>query len=62
MADQRMEDSWARVKTQITDMWGDLDEKDLKKARGNLRKMVDVIHEKTGEDTSLIMQKMSAIV
>lgn len=62
MADQRMEDSWARVKSQITNMWGDIDEKDLKKARGSLRKMVDLIHEKTGEDQGLIMRKMSAII
>ena len=62
MGKQRMEQNWQRVKAQIFAVWGKIDEKELKKARGNLTKMVNLIHEKTGEDRSLIMQKMSAVV
>ena len=62
MANARMEESWAQVKSQIIEMWGDMDEKELKKARGNMRKMVHLIHEKTGEDPGMIIQKMSAII
>ena len=62
MANQRMEENWVRVKAQIESIWGDFDEKELKKARGNLKKMVRLIHEKTGEDQTSIRQKMSAII
>ncbi len=62
MGKQRMEQNWNRVKSQIHAVWGEIDEKELKKARGNLTKMVNLIHEKTGEDRSLIMQKMSAVL
>ncbi|MEM1268739.1 MAG: general stress protein CsbD [Bacteroidota bacterium] len=62
MATKRMDESWFRIKSQIESMFGEMDEKELKKARGNFRKMVSLIHEKTGEDERSIMQKMSAIV
>ena len=62
MSKQRMEQSWQRVVDQITAVWGEFDETELKKARGSLGKMVSLIHAKTGEDRSLIMQKMSALV
>ncbi len=62
MANARMEQSWGRVKEQIFDMWGEFEEKDLKKARGNFGKMVNLIQEKTGEDPNSIIEKMSAII
>ena len=62
MSKQRMEQNWQRVKTQILAVWGDLDESDMKKARGDLGQMVNLIHEKTGEDRSLIMRKMATLV
>jgi len=62
MGKQRMEQNWQRIKSQIQAVWGDIDDQELKKARGSLPKMVNLIHEKTGEDRSLIMQKISAVV
>jgi len=62
MAKQRMEQNWQRIKTQITAVWGEIDEQELKKARGSLPKMVNLIHEKTGEDRDIIFQKMSAVI
>jgi len=62
MATERMEESWSRIKTQIQNIWGDFDEKEMKKARGDLREMVSMIHEKTGEDVQQIIQKISTIV
>jgi len=62
MGKQRMDQNWQRVKAQITAVWGEIDEQELKKARGNLTKMVNLIHEKTGEDRALIMQKMSVVI
>ena len=62
MGKQRMESNWDRDRTQILSVWGELDESDMKKARGDLGKMVNLIHESTGEDRTLIMQKMATLV
>jgi len=62
MGKQRMEQNWQRVKAQINAVWGEIDEQELKKARGSLPKMVNLIHEKTGEDRTIIFQKMSAVI
>ena len=62
MATDQMEESWVRIKTQIQNFWGEFDEKDMKKARGDLRKMVSLIHEKTGEEENSIIQKIGTIV
>ncbi|MEM1057415.1 MAG: general stress protein CsbD [Bacteroidota bacterium] len=59
---ERMEDNWTRMKAQIQSTWENLDDSDLKKARGNLQQMVNLIHSETGEDRQLIMQKMSAFI
>ncbi|MCH7639069.1 MAG: general stress protein CsbD [Bacteroidetes bacterium] len=62
MSKERMESNWDRVRTQILSVWGELDEKDMKKARGDLNQMVSLIHDTTGEDRALIMQKMATLV
>jgi len=64
MATASMNESWRRVKAQILNIWGDQDfgDTELKKARGNLGKMVELIHEKTGEPRAEIMQKISAFL
>lgn len=62
MGKQRMNDNWERMKAQILSTWGDLDESEMKKARGNLGQMVNLIHSQTGEDRQIIMRKMSAFL
>lgn len=64
MATSTMNDSWRRVQKQILALWSDQDiaEAELKKARGNLGRMVELIHEKTGEPRPEIMQKIMAFV
>lgn len=62
MGKDRMETNWDRVKTQILSVWGEIDETDMKKARGDLGQMVTLIHESTGEDRTLIMAKMATLV
>ena len=62
MGKQRMNDNWERMKTQILSTWNDLDEDELKKARGSLGRMVNLIHDQTGEDRDLIMRKMTAFL
>jgi hypothetical protein len=64
MGTNRMDESWRRVKVQIETIWAgaNFDETELKRARGNLQKMINLIHEKTGESRGEIMNKMSAIL
>ena len=62
MGKQRMTDNWERMKAQILSTWDELDESEMKKARGDLGQMVNLIHSQTGEDRAVIMQKMSAFL
>ena len=64
MATERMNENWRQVCSQITSIWSEaeFDEKEMNRARGNLRKMVQLIHDKTGEPRSEIFQKISAII
>lgn len=64
MATAHMNDSWRRVRAQIESIWSEHEfgDKEMKKARGNLSKMVNLIHEKTGEPRSEILRKMNAIL
>ncbi len=64
MATPRMNESWLKVRTQIESIWSDSEfgDKEMKKARGDMRRMVDLIHEKTGEPHHEIFQKISAII
>ncbi len=64
MATDRMNENWKQVCTQIRSIWNEFefDDKEMKQARGNMRKMVQLIHEKTGEPTGEIFQKISAII
>ena len=62
MGKKRMTDNWERMKAQILSTWDELDESEMKKARGDLGQMVNLIHSQTGEDRSVIMRKMSAFL
>ena len=64
MATPRMNESWAQVRSQIESIWSEAEftDKEMKMARGNMRKMVKLIHDKTGEPQSEIFQKISAII
>jgi len=64
MATDRMNENWRRVREQIEAIWSDHEfgDKEMKKARGNLKKMVELIHEKTGEPRNDIMQKIIAFI
>jgi len=57
-----MNQNWERMKTQIQSTWDDLDDAELKKARGSLSQMVNLIVSQTGEDRQVVMQKMSAFL
>ncbi len=63
MATSSMNDNWNYVKSQIEAIWteAEFDDAEMKKARGNLRKMVSLIVEKSVESAMVIRQKMSAI-
>ena len=64
MATDAMNESWKRVMTQIQSIWSEEEfvEAELRKARGDLRKMVDIIHDQTGEEKMDIMTKITAVL
>ncbi len=64
MATEAMNESWKRVMTQIQTIWTEeeFEEAELKKARGDLRKMVALIHDRTGEEKTDIIQKITAVL
>jgi hypothetical protein len=64
MATEKMDEDWRRIRDQIKDIWDetDFDDKQMKRARGELDKIMGLIHDKTGESIEEIRRKMSAIL
>ena len=64
MATSNMNENWNSVKSQIEAIWRntEFDDVELKRARGNLSKMVNLIQQKTGESPMEIRQKMNSII
>lgn len=64
MANQRMKDSWKRVKRRIRNTWDDVEfsEKEFKEYRKDYRGMISMIQEKTGESRRRVVRKMDAVM
>jgi hypothetical protein len=64
MATEAMNESWRRIRDQIKDIWeeADFDDKQMKRARGDMEKIVGLIHDKTDESPEEIRRKMGAIL
>lgn len=64
MATKAMNESWRRVRDQIKSIWSDADfnDKEMKRARGDMRKMVNYIEDQTGESREEIRQKIGSIL
>jgi len=64
MATEKMNEDWRRIRDQIKDIWDDtdFDDKQMKRARGEMEKIMGLIHDKTGESIEEIRRKMSAIL
>lgn len=64
MATEKMNEDWRRIRDQIKDIWEDVefDNKQMKRARGDLEKIMGLIHDKTDESIDEIRRKMSAIL
>lgn len=62
MSKKRMDQNWERMKEQINARWSGIDEGELKKARGNLGKVVDLVQAHSGEERASILTKMSAFI
>ena len=64
MATEKMNEDWRRIRDQIKDIWeeADFDDKQMKRARGDMEKIMGLIHDKTGESIQEIRRKMSAIL
>jgi uncharacterized protein YjbJ (UPF0337 family) len=64
MATEAMNESWRRIRDQIKSIWDDVEwnDKEMKRARGEMDKIVGLIHDKTGESREDIRRKMGAIL
>ena len=64
MATEAMNESWRRIRDQVKSIWSDVDfdDKEMKRARGEMDKMVRLIHDRTGEPREDISRKMGAIL
>jgi uncharacterized protein YjbJ (UPF0337 family) len=64
MATEAMNESWRRIRDQIKDIWeeADFDDKQMKRARGDMEKIVGLIQDKTDESREEIRRKMGAIL
>ena len=64
MATPRMDERWYRIRDRIKDVYdsADITDKELRRARGNLPKMVNLIHEKTGEPQAEIRRTVTALI
>ncbi len=64
MATKRMNDQWFRIRDRIKQAWSDteFDDKEMKKTRGNLAKMVNLIHEKTGDPRPEIRKRVVGMI
>lgn len=64
MATKRMNETWYRIRDRIKEAWSDTEfnDKEMKKTRGNLTKMVNLIHEKTGDPRPEIRQKVVGLI
>lgn len=63
MATERMNQSWRRIRDRIRGIWEEEDlgtDKEMKKARGSLRMMVNLVHQKTGEARQSVRRKIIA--
>jgi len=64
MATPRMDQRWYRIRDRIKTVYtgADLNDQEMRRARGNLRKMVNLIHEKTGDDPAEIRRTVTALM
>ena len=64
MATEKMNEDWRRIRDQIKDIWDDtdFDDKQMKRARGEMEKIMGLIHDKTDESIKEIRRKMGAIL
>lgn len=64
MATPKMNRDWRRLRDRIKAMWDDVefDDKRMKKTRGSLRLMVNLIHNRTEEPRAQIRKKIVAVM
>ena len=64
VATPKMNQDWRQIRDRIKAMWPgqEFDDARMKKARGSLRQMVTLIHEKTEEPRLQIRRKIAAVM
>ena len=64
MATPKMNRDWRQVRDRIKQTWSDteFDDKKMKRTRGSLRQMVNLIHARTDEPRAEIRRKVVAVM
>jgi len=64
MATQAMDDRWFQIRDRIKAVYdsAELTDKEMRRARGNLGKMVRLIHDKTGAPQAEIRRTVTALM
>ncbi|MEL6445623.1 MAG: general stress protein CsbD [Bacteroidota bacterium] len=64
MATAAMNENWRTLRDQIKGVWGDTEfsNRNLKRTRGSLQKMVNLVHERTGESRPEIRSKIAGLL
>ena len=64
MASPKMNADWRRVRDRITSTWSDadLDDQEMKRARGSLSEMVSIVHNATGEARPSVRRKIVSLI
>lgn len=63
MATDRMNERWYRIRDRIKQYFdADISDQEMRKTRGNLSKMVNLIHDKTGRPRPEIRRTVTALM
>ncbi|MEL6612412.1 MAG: general stress protein CsbD [Bacteroidota bacterium] len=64
MATAAMNESWRTLRDQIKGIWSDTEfsDRNLKRTRGSLQKMVNLVHDRTGESRPRIRSKIAGLL
>ncbi|MEM8599058.1 MAG: hypothetical protein AAGF99_03980 [Bacteroidota bacterium] len=64
MATPAMNENWRTLRDQIKGIWSDTEfsDRNLKRTRGSLQKMVNLVHDRTGEPRPQIRNKIAGLL
>ncbi|MEM8558033.1 MAG: general stress protein CsbD [Bacteroidota bacterium] len=64
MATPAMNESWRSLRDQIKGIWSDTEfnDRNMRRTRGSLQKMVNLVHDRTGEPRTEVRRKITALL